>query len=102
MLSDPCRDVVVGELKARRESLIALGLVDRIQILALYVLDDCQLQHLAIVHLANDRWNRLQTRILGGAQAALARHELIATARSAPQQNGLENAGGLDGIRQLL
>src|SRR5262245_9060371 len=81
--------------------MIGLGLLDRIQILTLYVLDQRDLEHLLIVVLTHHRGNLLETREAGGAKATLTGHQLISVSAEPAHQHRLQHARGLDRGRQL-
>src|SRR5438105_6199587 len=73
--------------------LIPFRLLDRVQILALDILDQGQLGGGRLVDLADDRRDRVQPGALRRAPAALAGDDLIALAVAVrPQQDRLEHA----------
>src|SRR5262249_16873502 len=82
--------------------MIGVGLVHRVQVLTLDVLDQGELRHLALADIAHHRGNSLETSQTSRAQAPLASHELIVAAGAAPHQDGLEDASRLDRRRELL
>ena len=73
---------------------IAAGLLDRVQVRPLDVLDDADLQHLDVVELAHDDRHRMQADALGRAPAPLAGDDLVLAGRagSGADQDGLDNA----------
>ena len=64
---------------SRAEALVGAGLLDRVEILALEVLNDGDLHCLLVGDLADDGGNGVFTGTLGGQPAALAGDELEAS-----------------------
>ena len=98
-LADPGRDVVVGEREVLDELLIGRGFFERVQLLALDVLDDRLLEHRRVVGGAHDRGDRLEPDPARRAPAALARDQLEAVAAGA-HEDRLEHADLADRLRQ--
>ncbi len=80
---------------------VGLSLVDGVEVAALDVLDEGQLQHLLVINLADDDGDFLQTRPLAGLIAALARYNLVAFPVG-PHQDGLEDPHLADRIGKLV
>ena len=77
---------------------VALGFFERVQILALDILDQRNLGRRRIVDLANDRGNAMEPGALGRAPAALSGDDHVILAVG-PQQDGLKHAALPDGFR---
>jgi hypothetical protein len=94
------RDLVLFELKLFDELRIALGFLDRIQVLALQVFYQSQFQDGAIVGLAHNDRHLAQTQELGCAPSAFTRNQFkIAVALT--DDEGLDDALFADGISEL-
>jgi hypothetical protein len=81
LLCRPWHDVVGGvgravRLLALHQALEALGFLERVDVLALAVLDHLQLERLRVGELAHDRRDVGEARRLRGAEAALAGDDL--------------------------
>src|SRR5437667_8157590 len=100
MLADSLRDLFVGQGELGRQGVIALRLVDRIQVFALDILHESQLEQLAVVDFLHERWNVIDSSELSGSQTALARDELESIL-AAPDEDRLQHAGGENRVRQL-
>ena len=79
--TDPCRDLVLAEPELVDQLPIGVGRLERIEILALEVLDERELELIAIGELPDDRRDPLEAGCLGGAEAALAGDQLVAVDR---------------------
>ena len=77
-------------------------LLDRIEILALEVLDECHLCHFRVVCCAEKCRNGREPCHLGGAQTPLARNELVLARADVADGDGLEDAVLCNGLAQLL
>ena len=73
-----CRDVLLREVEFVTEALEGTRLFDRIQVLALEVFDQRQLERFDIVRLAYGYWHPIQPGALSGAESALAGDQLVA------------------------
>lgn len=80
---------LLGMAKFLDEALIGLGLLDRIEILALDIFQQGNLQRLAIAIVADDDGHFVQPRTLRCAPAALARDDLIIMAVRPPHRQGV-------------
>ena len=74
------RDLLVGEPEVLDELLVGAGLLERVQLLALEVLDQRLLERGVVVGLAHERGDRLEPDPPCGAPSALPRDELEAVA----------------------
>ena len=79
--TDPRRDLVLAQPEVVDQLAIGVGGLERIEILALEVLDEGELELIAIGELPHDGRDPLETGRLGGAKAALAGDELVAIDR---------------------
>ncbi len=82
------------------EQRIALGLLDRVEVFALEIFDQCDLQRLFVSGLDDDHRHLLQQGGPGGAQSALPGDQLELAAHLAHQQR-LEHAVHLDRFHQF-
>ena len=80
--ADAIRDVLLAEPELLDQLAVGFRRLERIEILALEVLDEGELELLAIGELADDRGDAFETGRLGGAQPPLAGDELVAVDRS--------------------
>ena len=99
LLPDPRRDVVVGEGEVLDQLLVGRGFLERIELLALDVLDDRLLEHRGIVGRTHDRGDRLQPDPARRAPAALAGDQLEPVAARA-HEHRLEHTDFADRLRQ--
>ena len=83
-----------------QELLVGACLLDIVEVLPLEVLDDRDLERFLVRQLANNDRNRLEPRLFGRAQAALASHDLVAVT-DGPYQDRLEHASLRDRSGQL-
>src|SRR5439155_10940449 len=72
------------------------------QLLPGHVLDECEQERVAVVGLADERRNRLDTRLPRRPPAALAGDQLIAALRARADDDRLEQALRLDRPGQLV
>ena len=79
--TDLPRDLVLGQAELLVELAERVGLLDRIEVLALDVLDERQLELLAIGQLADHGWNALEAGEAGRPDATLAGHDPVAVER---------------------
>ncbi len=103
-LADHLGHRLLGAAEPVDQRLVAEGLLHRVQVGALDVFDDGDLQHVEVVQLAHQHRHRVQPGALGRAPAPLARNDLI-LARSAgggPHQDRLQHALLADRRGQLL
>ena len=97
-------DVLDAKPMLTQERLIALGLGEFIQVLALQVLDQLQLTHVTIRERAHQRRNTRQARRLRRTPAPLAGHDLERRrgfTRDRPNHDGLQYAVRLDARDQF-
>ena len=78
---DARREAVLGEPEFVDELAVGIGRLDRVEILALEVLDERELELIAIGELAHERRDALEAGGLGRPQAPLAGDELVAVDR---------------------
>ena len=99
-LADTGRDLVVGEREILDQLLIRGGFLERVQLLALDVLDDGVLQHRGVVGDPHHGRDRLEPDPPRRAPAALAGDQLVAAALRGPDEHGLEDADLADRVGQ--
>ena len=78
---DARRDLVLAEPELLDELAVGVGRLERVEVLALEVLDERELELLAVGELADDGRDALEAGGLGGAEAPLAGDELVAVDR---------------------
>ena len=87
------------------EHLVGARFLDRVEILALDVFDQRHLEAsllLARVQLLDDDGDAMQARALRGAPAALAGDDLVPASLETTSDDRLNDAVGLDRVRQFL
>ena len=94
-------DLVLGQAELLVELPEGVGLLDRVEVFALDVLDERQLELLAIGELADDGRDPLETGQPGRLDTTLAGHDPIAVERLRDEDR-LENAVIGDARRQCL
>ncbi len=75
---DELAQCILGMAELVNQPLIGLGFLDRVQVLALNVFEDCHLERFSVVELSNDNRNFVQACPLRRAPAALSGHDLVA------------------------
>ena len=101
------RDVLVGHVEVLDQLLVRGRLVDRVEVLALQVLDQRLLEHPGVGHRPHDGGNRLQTGPPSGPPAPFAGDQLEAALPDRSDEDRLEDAqlthrGGERGQRLLV
>ena len=91
-LADPGRNLVVGEVEVLDELLVRGRLLERVEILAVDVLDEGVLERGGVVDVADDGRDRREPGPLGRPPAPLAGDELVAVVAEWPHQNRLQHA----------
>ncbi len=95
-------DLLLCVTEARDQLAVAGGLLDRVQVLALHVLDDGELGDILVGELAHDDGHGVQRRFLRRAPAPLAGDDLIAAALAIwTGDNRLHETLGADRLREL-
>src|SRR5436190_9544924 len=94
--ADAPADLLLGDPEVVDERRARSRLLDRVEVLARHVLDERQLESLALVGVANDRRHLADPGDHSGAEAALAGHELEVAAGERPHDDGLQDPAGLD------
>ena len=82
------------------KALVGDGFFDRVEVLALDVFDEGELEHLLVPGLADDHGGFLQTELLGGAPAAFTGDQFVFVVAFADDQ-GLDNAVFADRFDQF-
>ena len=91
-LPHPLRDLVLGQPELLLQDPIGLGLFQRVEVGALQVLDQRQLQELAVLpHRAHHDRHRLEAGPLRGAPAALAGDDRVGAVAVRRDQEGLQD-----------
>ncbi|MNJ36540.1 hypothetical protein D3C77_313310 [compost metagenome] len=103
-LADHPRQGVLGAAEALHQHGVGVGLLHRVEIGALDVLDDADLQHLDVLHLAHHDRHLAQAGGLGGAPATFAGDDLpqAGLARLGADQDGLQHPFVADGGGQFV
>ncbi len=99
--ADPPGELLLSPAELSEQLLVGLGLFDRIQILAEQILDEGELETLGVGRVTNDRGNAFESGLSGGAPAALAGDELVASA-SPPDDHRLDDSRHPDRRRKLV
>ena len=99
-LVNKLRDAILGVGVAFDELPVALRFLERVQILALNVLDQGKLGDRRFVDIADDRRDRMELRPLRGAPAPLAGNDHEAVTGTS-KQNRLEHPALADRLRKL-
>ena len=100
-LPDGLRDLLVRVVVALLEGPVAVGLLEGRQVLPLEVLDESDLEKLAVADVHLDARNLRESRLDRGAEAALPGDDREASVLAGPDENRLEHALGGDRRRQL-
>ena len=100
-LVDQLGQHVLGMAEVADQPLIRLGFLDRVQILALDIFDQRDLERGGVVEVAHDNRDFMETRALGGAPAALTGNDLIGAAVRA-DNDGLDHAARGDRGREFV
>ena len=87
----PSRDIVLAEPEVVDELPVCLSRLEGIEILALQVLDQGELELIAIGELPDHRRDAFESGRLCGPETSLAGHELVAVHRLG-DQDGLDDA----------
>jgi hypothetical protein len=102
---DPAGQLLVGGAELVQQLLVGRGLLERVELLAVQVLQQRVAQHVVVGGLADDGRDRLQARLPTGPPAPLAHDELVALAAvvvgQLPHDDGLEQPDLADGHDQL-
>ena len=103
-LADDLGDLVLAVFELVGERLIAAGLFERVEIGALHVLDDRELERLAVVDLEQHDRHVVQAGALRRAPAPLAGDDLVLIDRAAhgAHQDRLDDAALADRGRELV
>ena len=102
LLADAARDLVVGEVEARLQRLVALGLLDGVEVVALEVLGDRHDRGGRVVDLAQHDGDELESGLDGGALAAFAADEFELAVGTAAAGEGLDDAVLADGLHEIV
>ncbi len=91
-LADPRRDLVVGEVEVLDQLLVGGRLLERVEVLAMDVLDQGVLERGGVVDVADDGGHRREAGPLGRPPAALAGDELVAVVAEGSDEDRLQDA----------
>ena len=97
----PLGRFLLGHVVLAHEHLVALGLLNGVQVLPLEVFNHGQLHGLSIVGLDDDGGNLGQARHPGCAPTALSGDDLIIAGLQLPYRQGLDDAVLPDGVSQV-
>ena len=89
--ADPARELVVGEPEVLDQLLVGAGLLERVQVLAVEVLDERLLDGTELVGVTDEGGDRGEPGLLGRPPAALPRDQLV---RSVARSVAPAPAGG--------
>jgi hypothetical protein len=89
----------VGEVEIFYQLLVGSCLFERVQVLAMQILDESPLEAGNVVSSLHHGRNRLQTRSSSGTAAALAGDQLKAVV-DLPHENRLDHSDALDGVNE--
>ena len=90
--ADALADRLAGEPELVDEQGAGARLLDRVQVLAGHVLDQGQLERLAVLVRGDDGGDELEAGELGGAPPALPGDQLVGAARARTDQHRLDDA----------
>ena len=99
-LADSLADLFLSEAEFFREAGVRGGLLDRIEALALEILDEGKLQDFLITGIADDDRGRGQADLKGGAKTSLAGNEFVLSGDKADNQR-LDDATLTDRVDKL-
>ena len=94
-------DLLLGEAELVSQPLQGVGLFQRVEILALDVLDERHGRSLLIANITNQGRNGVQARKAGSTPPPLTGDELVSALGSSSDHNGLHHSLGSDGGDQL-
>src|SRR5262245_29913371 len=98
--ADPLRDLAEGELELVGQDRVCTSLLDRGQLLTGHVLDEPEQKRVAVCRIADQRRQRRQLRLARGAPAAFAGDQLVATGRTRPEHDRLDDSLCADRLGQ--
>src|SRR5207253_4097002 len=101
LLADARREFLLRQPVLLDQALVRLRLLDRVEVLALDVLDQRDLERLVVGDLANHHGQLTQPRLLRRPPSALAGDEHVPVAVPSDDQ-GQQHSLAADGLRQLL
>ncbi len=101
VLADPPRDLFLGHAELAHEPAVTLCFFQRVQVLALHVLDDLHLQPPMLLHGTDDGRHGGETQVTGGRVAPLAGQEPVTFLARNGDDDRLDDARVLDGSLQL-
>ena len=103
LLPNPLRDLFLRQAELLVELVVCVGLFDRVQVLALDVLDQRDLKHVAIGHrFLDDHRHGVQTSLLRRTEPPLTCNETVSVVTSFGNYERLDDAVFADAPRQLL
>jgi len=95
------RDLLLREREFLDETRVGFGFLDGVEVGALEILDERELEHVAVAGLAHDDRQRVESRLTRRAPAAFASDELV-LAVDQPHDERLDDAALFDGVDQLV
>jgi len=103
VLAHPFGDFILSELKLILESLIGEGFLDAIEVPALDVFDECQLEHFSGCGVSQEDRDLRKSGQAGRLPSPLTREDLVLIGRlGAGGQNGLDDALLADGGDEVI
>ena len=100
-LANAFGDLILGETEIAMEPFVRAGLLDGIQIFALEVFDQSELENLAIAGCANDRRRLDKLELASGAPAAFTGNKFVLVAYL-PDDERLDNAAFPNALDKFL
>lgn len=98
--ADGAGDLLLGHAELVGQAAVGARLLDRVEVFALDVLDEGELEHVGVVDVADDGRNGLQARLARGPQTPLAGDEFEASPLL-PHDDRLHDPLGADGRHKL-
>jgi hypothetical protein len=91
-LLPPSGQLLVGQPEILDQLLVGAGLLERVEVLAMQVFDQCLLHAVDVRDVPHDGRDGGHPGALGGSPAALPRYQLVFAVRNRPHQDGLQDA----------
>ena len=99
--SDPAGQLVVGAAEVLQQLVVGVGLLQRVELGAVQVLQQGVAQHDVVAARPHDRRQLGQTGLAGGPHPPLTHDQLVALTAERTHDHGLQQAHLADGVHQL-